>query len=196
MIQNIQTIQTIQNTHTIYILNGPNLQLLGKREPHIYGHASLQDLEVLLNQHLLRLQHLQQLQLKQTLANTNTNTNATVVLEMFQTNHEGAMLDFIGDAFLKHQTQQTKASCIINMGAWTHTSIALRDALLASTFAFVEVHISNIYQREPFRQHSYFADKALALISGLGLQGYVAALEYLFNTINLNRLDSLEDLKK
>ena len=61
MTQNIQTIQTIQNTHTIYILNGPNLQLLGKREPHIYGHASLQDLEVLLNQHLLRLQHLQQL---------------------------------------------------------------------------------------------------------------------------------------
>lgn len=136
----------------IAILNGPNLDRLGKREPEIYGSTTLADLE-------------QQLRAE---------FGATVQLEFFQSNHEGALIDKIAAlADAKFE------GVVINGGAFTHTSVALRDALLGSKLAAVEVHISNIYKREEFRHLSYTAPACLAVISGLGLEGYFAAVRFL-----------------
>lgn len=136
----------------IAIINGPNLDRLGKREPEIYGRATLADLEQALR----------------------TEFAAQAQLEFFQSNHEGALIDriaAIADAKFD--------GLVINAGAFTHTSVALRDALLGSHLAAVEVHISNIYKRESFRHTSLTAPACLAVITGLGLEGYHAAVRFL-----------------
>jgi 3-dehydroquinate dehydratase-2 len=134
----------------ILILNGPNLNLLGIREPHIYGNTTLKDLENQLNIDAERL---------------------GVELIFYQSNHEGNLIDKIQEHF-----QNSYDGIIINPGGLTHSSISLRDALLSVNVPFIEVHISNIYARESFRHHSYFSDKALAIISGMGILGYRLAL--------------------
>lgn len=136
----------------ILIIHGPNLNLLGVREPEIYGGVTLQDI----NRNLNRLAE-----------------NTGVKLDFFQSNAESALID---------RVQQTMSDgtdfIIINPAAYTHTSIALRDALAAVKLPFIEVHLSNIYSRESFRQKSYFSDLAIGIISGLGAKGYELALEY------------------
>lgn len=136
----------------IAILNGPNLDRLGKREPEIYGRATLGDLENALR----------------------TEFSASAQLEFFQSNHEGALIDKIaGLADGKFE------GLVINGGAFTHTSVALRDALLGAHLPTIEVHISNIYKREGFRHTSLTAPACIAVITGLGLEGYHAAIRYL-----------------
>ncbi|MDR3353194.1 MAG: type II 3-dehydroquinate dehydratase [Zoogloeaceae bacterium] len=143
----------------LLVLNGPNLNLLGSREPEHYGTTTLEEINLAL---ALRAEA------------------ADVALECFQTNHEGALIERIHVA----RTEGVRY-IIINPAAWTHSSIALRDALAAVGIPFVEVHLSNIHAREPFRQQSFFSDHAIGVITGLGHQGYFLALEYL-----LNRLDT------
>ena len=134
------------------VLNGPNLNLLGTREPSIYGGRSLADIEVELSEIARR-------------------SNAEVVF--FQSNHEGALVDRIQGA-----KQDGTAFLIVNAGAFTHTSVAVRDALAAVGLPFIEVHLSNVHRRETFRHHSYLSDLALGTIVGLGAAGYRYALEY------------------
>ena len=136
----------------IAILNGPNLDRLGKREPEIYGSATLADLEQALRAEF----------------------GSKATLEFFQSNHEGALIDKIA-ALVDAKFE----GIVINGGAFTHTSVALRDALLGAHLATVEVHISNIYKREDFRHKSLTAPACLAVISGLGLEGYHAAVRFL-----------------
>ena len=136
----------------VLILNGPNLNLLGRREPDIYGPTKLDDLETTLG----------------------SNAPQGMQLSFFQTNHEGEMIERI------HQIMDTPVEgVVINPAGWTHTSVAIRDALVAINTPLVEVHISNIHAREAFRRHSYVSDIALAVIAGCGIQGYVFALETL-----------------
>lgn len=135
----------------ILVLHGPNLNLLGTREPSIYGATSLSQI----NADLL-----------------NEANNAGIQVTCYQSNTEGALIDAI------HQASSDKINyIIINPAAFTHTSVALRDALSAVAIPFIEVHISNIYTRETFRHHSYFSDIAVGIISGLGAQGYLLALK-------------------
>jgi 3-dehydroquinate dehydratase II len=137
---------------TILVIHGPNLNLLGKREPEVYGHLSLEDI----NQNLIKQ--------SQTLS---------VNVETFQSNWEGAIVDRI------HQAQDDGVKfIIINPAALTHTSVAVRDALLGVAIPFVEVHLSNVHAREAFRHHSYLSDKAVGVICGLGAQGYAYALDF------------------
>jgi 3-dehydroquinate dehydratase-2 len=136
----------------VLVLNGPNLNLLGRREPDVYGATTLQDLE---NGLIAK-------------------APAGMSLEFYQSNHEGEIIDRI------HQLMDEPVDgIVINPGAWTHTSVAIRDALSAVNVPFVEVHISNVHAREAFRHHSYFSDIALAVIAGCGIQGYTFALETL-----------------
>lgn len=137
----------------IALIHGANLHLLGKREPHIYGHTTLQDIENRL--HICAQKN-------------------QIHLVCFQSNHEGNIVDFIGEIGLLNDTPVD--GVIINPAAFTHTSVAIRDALAALNKPFIEVHLSNIHQREPFRQHSYFSDKAVGVICGLGDMGYDMAL--------------------
>jgi len=143
----------------ILVLQGPNLNLLGTREPEHYGRVTLSDI----NMALARMAE-----------------TAEVDLEAFQSNHEGALIERIHAA-----REQGVRAIIINPAAYTHTSVALRDALAAVAIPFVEVHLSNVHAREPFRQHSYFSDLAVGVICGLGHEGYLLALEYLLNKINI-----------
>lgn len=136
----------------LLLLNGPNLNLLGTREPHIYGAASLGDIE--------------QAAISQAQA-----LGATV--DCFQSNHEGALIDRIHAA----RTEGVDA-IVINPGGLTHTSVALRDALAGVAIPFVEVHISNVHQRESFRHHSYLSAIAVGVICGLGTDGYQAAIDF------------------
>lgn len=136
----------------IWVLHGPNLNLLGTREPGVYGSTTLDQINE---------------QLRQVAA------GHAVALECFQSNHEGALVDRIQQA-----RDRDVAFIIINPAAYTHTSVAMRDALAAVGIPFVEVHLSNIHRREPFRHHSHFSDLAVGVIAGLGPQGYVAALDY------------------
>lgn len=142
----------------ILVLNGPNLNLLGKREPKIYGTTNLEDI----NQELIEQ--------AQTLGHE---------LLCFQSNAEHELIDRIHAA----QGEEVKF-IIVNPGAFTHTSIALRDALLSVTIPFIEVHLSNVFARESFRQHSYISDIAEGVISGLGTQGYNLALQAIVKNIN------------
>lgn len=135
----------------ILLLNGPNLNMLGKREPHIYGSQTLADIE----------QRLQQQAAVQGFQ-----------LAFFQANGEQPLIERI------HQAFQNTDFIIINPAAFTHTSVALRDALLAVAIPFVEVHLSNVHSREPFRHHSYLSDVAKGVICGLGAKGYDYALDY------------------
>ena len=136
----------------IYLLNGPNLNLLGKREPHIYGHETLADVEKdcdILAQSL------------------------GLTLRFLQSNAEHQLIDWIHDA------RENAAGIIINAGAYTHTSIAILDALNACPCPIIEVHISNIHRRESFRHHSYISLAAAGVIVGCGTQGYQFALQRL-----------------
>jgi len=143
----------------ILVLHGPNLNLLGQRETAVYGHLTLNDINALLK---TQAEH------------------ACLALDHLQSNWEGALIDRI------HQARSDGTRyIIINAAALTHTSIGLRDALLAAEKPFIEVHISNIYAREAFRHHSYLADKAVAVISGLGVAGYRAALDYAIEQLKL-----------
>ncbi|MCK4081942.1 MULTISPECIES: type II 3-dehydroquinate dehydratase [Acinetobacter] len=142
---------------TILVIHGPNLNLLGKREPEVYGRLSLQDI----NQSLIS--HAQK---------------AEFSLNTFQSNWEGAIVDRI------HQAQDDGTQfIIINPAALTHTSVALRDALLGVALPYIEVHLSNVHARETFRHHSYLSDKAVGVICGLGAKGYHFALDYAIEKI-------------
>lgn len=145
----------------ILVVHGPNLNLLGTREPEHYGRLTLADI----NLTLARLAD-----------------SVGVELEAFQSNHEGALIERIHAA-----RDQGVRAIIINPAAYTHTSVALRDALAAVAIPFVEVHLSNVHARESFRHHSYFSDLAIGVICGLGHEGYRLALEYLLNKINLDQ---------
>lgn len=135
---------------SILVLNGPNLNMLGVREPGVYGNLTLAEIEATL---------LRQAKL------------AGHSLSCFQSNAEGDLVDRIHAAY-----QEGVDYILINPGAYTHTSIALRDALLATKIPFIEVHLSNVHAREPFRKHSYLSDIARGVICGLGPIGYELAL--------------------
>ncbi|MEN6476006.1 MAG: type II 3-dehydroquinate dehydratase [Syntrophaceae bacterium] len=135
----------------ILVINGPNLNMLGQREASIYGEVALHDIEQMVKDKAGEI---------------------GVEVEFFQSNSEGDLIDRIHAAFA-----QKIEGIIINPGGYTHTSVALRDALLAVSIPFIEVHVSNVARREPFRHTSYFSDIALGTITGLGPQGYVLALE-------------------
>lgn len=136
----------------LLVLNGPNLNLLGLREPHLYGHTTLPELEAGLK----------------TVAQS-----LGVSLATYQSNHEGALVDRIQAA----RTDGTDF-IILNAGAYTHTSVAIRDALAGVKIAFVEVHLSNVHKREEFRHHSYLSDLAVGVVAGLGPSGYEAAVRF------------------
>ena len=136
----------------VLVLHGPNLNLLGTREPGVYGSTTLPDIERELTQMA---------------------AEAGARLESFQSNHEGALIDRVQAA----RADGTEF-IVINPAGFTHSSVALRDALAAVAIPFVEVHLSNIHRREPFRHHSYFSDLAEGVICGLGAQGYALALKF------------------
>ena len=136
----------------LLLLNGPNLNLLGIREPEVYGSTTLADIEA---------------------AAQAQAASAQAVLASFQSNHEGALIDRIQAA----RVEKVDA-IIINPGGLTHTSVALRDALAGVAIPFIEVHISNIHKREPFRHKSFLSDIAVGVICGLGTEGYGAAIDF------------------
>ena len=137
-------------TKKILIINGPNLNLLGTREPEIYGSATLDDIKAMCDEKAGKLK---------------------LESDFRQSNDEGEIVNQIHEAIKNH------AGIIINAGAYTHTSVAIRDALLGADIPIIEVHISNIFKREEFRHHSYISDVAAGMICGLGVKGYVLALE-------------------
>lgn len=136
----------------IAVLNGPNLNLLGQREPEIYGHTTLAEIEAMLRADAAAL---------------------GVSLEWLQTNHEGELIDAV------QGLSGRVDGAVINAGALTHTSLGLRDALLAVRVPFVEVHLSNLFAREPARRHSHIADLAVGFICGFGAEGYRMGLRAL-----------------
>ena len=138
----------------ILLINGPNLNLLGAREPEIYGNLTLDQLEKELMQ----------------IAKKNE-----IKLECYQSNHEGKIVDKIQASF------GNVNGILINAGALTHTSVALRDALVGTNIPFIELHISNIFNREGFRKNSYLTDKAIGIISGFGVYSYFLSLEAIIN---------------
>jgi 3-dehydroquinate dehydratase-2 len=135
----------------ITVLNGPNLNLLGVREPSHYGNKTLADIQQSLESQAIALQH---------------------QLSFHQNNAEHEIVELIHQAYFKQVD-----FIIINPAAFTHTSVAIRDALLATQIPFIEVHLSNVHAREPFRKHSYFSDIAKGVICGLGATGYQLALQ-------------------
>jgi 3-dehydroquinate dehydratase-2 len=136
----------------LLVLNGPNLNLLGTREPEVYGRTTLADIEALLGREAAA---------------------RGVALECFQSNHEGALIDRIHAA-----RTEGVGFILINPGGLTHTSVALRDALAGVAIPFVEVHVSNVHAREPFRHHSYLSPVAVAVVAGFGTAGYAMALHF------------------
>lgn len=137
----------------VLVINGPNLNLLGTREPHIYGSTTLADVEAGLRAQAKDL---------------------GLEMDCFQSNHEGAIVDRIHQARL-----EGVKFVLINPGAYTHTSVAIRDAFGGVAIPFVEVHISNVHKREAFRHHSYLSDIAEAVMAGFGTQGYNLALQFI-----------------
>ncbi len=135
---------------SVLLLNGPNLNMLGTREPHVYGRETLDDVEALCRVEASRL---------------------GLDLDFRQSNHEGELVTWIQEARGEHD------AIILNAGAYTHTSIAILDALAAVDLPVVEVHLSNIFRREPFRHHSYVSTIAKGVICGFGSHGYVLALQ-------------------
>ncbi len=136
----------------ILVLHGPNLNLLGSREPSVYGATTLAEIDAMLQRRA---------------------GEAGVGLDCFQSNHEGALVDRVQAA-----GRDGVRFILINPAALTHTSVALRDALAAVAIPFVEVHLSNVHRREAFRHHSYFSDLAEGVIAGLGASGYRLALDF------------------
>ncbi len=141
----------------VLVLHGPNLNLLGTREPSIYGRDTLQAIDARLDAQARA---------------------AGVRLLTFQSNHEGALVDRVQAA-----RNESVRYVLINPAAFTHTSVALRDALVAVDIPFIEIHLSNVHAREPFRHHSYFSDKAVGTIVGLGALGYELALQFALGQI-------------
>lgn len=139
-------------TARILVLHGPNLNLLGSREPEIYGRTTLADIHAAMEAR---------------------GHAGGVQVESFQSNHEGQLIDRVQAA-----AAEGVDFIIINPAAYTHTSVALRDALAGVAIPFIEVHLSNVHARESFRHHSYFSDHAVGVICGLGAYGYMAALDY------------------
>ncbi len=140
----------------VYVLNGPNLNLLGQREPHIYGHETLADVEA---------------------ACRRIGTELGLDIEFRQSNAEFQLIDWI------HEARQRAGGLVINPAGFTTTSVAILDALLTCEFPIIEVHITNIHRREEFRQHSYVSKVASGVIAGLGTQGYEFALRRLATLI-------------
>ncbi|HCM47203.1 MAG TPA: type II 3-dehydroquinate dehydratase [Colwellia sp.] len=147
---------------TVLVLNGPNLNMLGKREPAIYGKQSLSDIIAELSQQA---------------------DDKQMTLQHLQSNAEHELIDTI------HQGYQQVDFIIINPAAFTHTSVALRDALLSVAIPFIEVHLSNVHAREAFRKHSYLSDIAIGVISGFGTQGYSFALDAAHTYLNKVQTD-------
>ncbi len=143
-------------SHRLLLVNGPNLNLLGTREPHIYGTDTLADVERV---------------------TTEAAAARGFTVRAVQSNHEGVLIDAIHDA------REDCAGIVINAGAYTHTSVALRDALSAVALPVAEVHISDLSAREPFRQHSYIADVAVVHVVGEGVPGYARAVQLLCDVI-------------
>jgi 3-dehydroquinate dehydratase-2 len=146
-------------TSTVLILNGPNLNLLGKRQPHIYGRETLADIEAQCR----------------TLAG-----DLGLAIAFKQSNAEHQLIDWI------HEARETAAGIIINPAAFTHSSIAIMDALSACEFPILEVHISNVHRREEFRRHSYVSLVATGVIAGFGAQGYQLALRHMAHLLARN----------
>lgn len=142
---------------SILIVNGPNLNMLGLREPHIYGATTLDDIEAACQERAEALR---------------------LGLDFRQSNHEGELIGWIQEARTDHD------GIIINAGGYTHTSVAIRDALAATDLPVIEVHLSNIFAREAFRHHSYISAVARGVICGLGAQGYLLAMDGLANIID------------
>ncbi len=142
----------------ILIINGPNLNFLGKREPDIYGSNTLEDINAVLEKESASL-------------------SKDIKLEFFQSNSEGEIVSKIQDAFEKYN------GIIINPAAYTHTSVAIRDALLSTGITTVEVHISNIFKREEFRHKSYVSGVSVGVVSGFGINSYVLGLRGIFETL-------------
>jgi 3-dehydroquinate dehydratase-2 len=142
---------------TILVLNGPNLNMLGLREPTVYGHETLADVEKMC---------------------TEVGSAHGFQVECLQTNHEGQLIDRI------HAARGTVAGIVINPGAWTHTSVAIHDALVAAEVPVLEVHISNVHKRESFRHHSYVSLVAVGVIAGFGTHGYKLAIEHFAKLLN------------
>jgi len=138
-------------TNTILVLNGPNLNMLGTREPATYGKETLADIAELCR---------------------NTGQRLGLEVDFRQTNHEGELIDWI------HQARGRCAGILINPAAWTHTSVAIRDALAAVELPVLEVHISNVHKREEFRHHSFVSPIAVGVMAGFGSHGYRLALEH------------------
>lgn len=137
---------------TVVVLNGPNLNLLGERQPEIYGHETLADVEEMCRDRADEL---------------------GMDLDFRQTNHEGVFIDAI------HEVRGSAVGLVVNAGGWTHTSVAIRDALAAVTAPVIEVHISDVHAREDFRRFSYISDVAETVIVGRGVRGYVEAVDAL-----------------
>ncbi|WP_299757520.1 type II 3-dehydroquinate dehydratase [uncultured Boseongicola sp.] len=143
---------------SLLILNGPNLNLLGTRQPDIYGTVTLADIEVLCR---------------------DTAAEFGMDIECLQSNHEGALVDAI------HAARGTHSGIVLNAGAYSHTSVALHDAIVGTEIAVIEVHISNIHARESFRHHSFITPAALGMISGVGVHGYSLAVRALAEYLNV-----------
>lgn len=143
-------------TLPILVANGPNLNLLGTREPELYGSDTLADVEALA---------------------ASAARERGLEVEFFQSNAEGAIIDRL------HAARGTASGLVLNAGAYTHTSIAIRDAVLATELPLVEVHISNVHRREEFRHHSFLSDIAVAVIVGAGIAGYGYAIDVLHRSI-------------
>lgn len=142
---------------SLLILNGPNLNLLGTRQPEVYGRTTLADIEAMCRDHVLE---------------------TPVSLTFEQSNHEGVLIDLLHAARGQHD------GVVLNAGAYTHTSVALRDAISSAELPVVEVHLSNIHAREPFRHVSHIAPVAIGQIAGLGPKGYVYAIDALFEHLS------------
>lgn len=136
----------------VLVINGPNLNMLGKREPEVYGRETLADINRLL---------------------TDYAKGKGIELDFFQSNIEGEIINRIHEAYERY------SYIIINPGAYTHTSIAIRDAFLSVKIPFIEVHLSNVYAREPFRKISYLSDVAKGVITGFGKDSYIMAIDYI-----------------
>ncbi len=140
---------------SILILNGPNLNLLGTREPAVYGLTTLDDVRALCE---------------------DTGRQLGLKVDFRQSNHEGVLIDWIHDAGAAHRAG-TLLGVVFNAGAYTHTSVALHDAIKGAGVPLVELHISNVHAREPFRHHSYLSPAAVGIVAGFGIDGYVLAMQ-------------------
>ena len=148
----------------ILVLHGPNLHLLGKRQPEIYGHQTLNDINTALDQYV-------------------ASSSIDVTLKILQSNHEGELVSIIGEHI------DWADGILINPAAYTHTSVAIRDALSTVGLPVIEIHLSNIYAREEFRHHSYVSGVAAGVISGFGAHSYILALEAMIHILGPKLMD-------